>query len=305
MATKRPSSVLVDSIGLDFLLDNYVTLTDKLQAKKVIPRLIQEKILSINDKQEIIAHTTSQEKAQALLDKLINRGTCTPTLFVDVLRQSGQGHLADMLERKPNSKVVRTEGYEDMTDAQLRELEGRLKKVYREEVERHKGSTSLEGLMGYEMGDTKPRIHVPTSQGIELVYLEQQFRAGLLPFSWMVATMKTCHVGTAFAADWVKDKKVTSDFTQMYKLQLNKVRKNQKVIDIIFDQLLHDSKYEPSFSKESLWRYMEQTQEKILFVLEGLDRLDPFTSPEILQLIDKKLLPRASVIVTVAKAKSG
>ncbi|XP_019636372.1 PREDICTED: uncharacterized protein LOC109478980 [Branchiostoma belcheri] len=318
MATKRP--IRIFDINLeDFLLRHYVTLTKQLQVEAVMPYLIQEKILSIEDKQQILAHTTSQEKAQALLDKLITHHTCTPTLFVDVLRRSGHGHLADVLEGtehyhwallvgEPNGKVARTEGYKDMTDAQLEELEGRLRKVYTEEVKRHEGSTSLEGLMGYEMGNTKPRIHVPTSQGIELVYLEQELRAGLLrPFSnsWMIATMKTCHVGTALAADWVKDKKVTSDFTQVYKLQLNKVRKNQKVIDIIFDQLLHDSKYEPSFSKESLWRYMEQTQEKILFVLEGLDRLNPFTSPEILQLIDKKLLPRASVIVTVAKAKSG
>ncbi|KAI8496530.1 hypothetical protein Bbelb_258290 [Branchiostoma belcheri] len=109
-------------------------------------------------------------------------------------------------------------------------------------------------------------------------------------------------VGTAFAADWVGDKKFTSDYKQMYKLKLNKVRKNQRIIDIIFDQLLHDSKYEPSFSKASQWSHMEQTQEEILFVLEGLDRLNPFTSPEILQLIDKKLLPRATVIVTVAEA---
>ncbi|KAI8496531.1 hypothetical protein Bbelb_258300 [Branchiostoma belcheri] len=303
MATKRPSSVLVDSIGLEGLLGHYVTLTKQLQVEAVMPYLIQEKILSLEDKQQIMAHTTSQGQAQALLDKLITRDTCTLSLFVDVLRQSGQGHLADMcVEGEPNSKMARTEGYEDMTDAQLEELKGRLERVYREEVERYEGSTSLEGIVGYEMRHAKPKIHVPTNLGIQLVNFEQKVRAGTLKLFLCGGEETGLRVGTALAADWVGDKKVTSGFTQMYKLQLNKVRKDDTITDAIFDQLLHDPDYKPSFSKESLWRHMEQTQEEILFVLEGLDRLNPFTSPEILQLIDKKLLPRATVIVTVAEA---
>ncbi|CAH1249507.1 Hypp8623 [Branchiostoma lanceolatum] len=237
------------------------------------------------------------------------RGTCTPSMFVDILRRSGHGHLADMLEGKSNGKVARTEGYLDMTMSQLIELESRLDKVYTEEVERHEGNTSLEGLMGCEMDNASFRIHLPPKRVsfclpfVQLMIHGRRLVSSLL-LSYLVAEEEAGRqVGTALAADWVGDKKVTSDFKQMYKLKLNKVRKDDTITDAIFDQLLHDSSYKPSFSKEALWRHMEQTQEKILFVLEGLDRLSPFTSPEIMQLIDKKLLPRASVIVTVAEAK--
>eukprot|EP00058_Branchiostoma_floridae_P013180 XP_002598668.1 hypothetical protein BRAFLDRAFT_67069 [Branchiostoma floridae] len=274
---------------------NYVTLTKQLQAKAVIPHLIQEGILLREHREEILKCTTSQDMAQELLDKVMARGNCTDRLFVDVLRRSGHGHLADTLEG-PNSKVARTEGIRDMTDSQLDELRSRLQKVYREEAERHEGDTSLEGLTVHEMDHDNSRMSIGMRAGIDLVSWLQAWRSSF------VKEEAGRQVGTAFTADWVGDKKVTSDFKQVYKLKLNKVRKNQTIIGAIFDQLLHDPNYEPSFSKKSLWNYMEQTQEKILFVLEGLDRLNPFTSPEILQLIDKKLLPRATVIVTVAEA---
>ncbi|XP_066264100.1 uncharacterized protein [Branchiostoma lanceolatum] len=117
IAIKRPRSFLA-RLGLGrLLLNNCVTLIDKLQVKKVIPDLIQEGILSIENREEIMAHRTSQDRAQALLDKVIGRGACI--LFVDILRRSGQGNLADMLEGKPDSKVAITEGHRVMTDSQL------------------------------------------------------------------------------------------------------------------------------------------------------------------------------------------
>ncbi|XP_078620606.1 uncharacterized protein LOC144887322 isoform X2 [Branchiostoma floridae x Branchiostoma japonicum] len=268
---------------------------------------MQEGILQTEDKEEILKCTTSQDMAQELLDKVMVRGTCTELQFVDVLRQSGHGHLADMLEWKQNSKVARTEGIWDMTDSQFEELERRLQKVYREEAERHEGGTSLEGLMVHEMDHDNIRMSIGMRAGNIFVSSErfrrQLFVSRQLPPSIVVKEEASRQVGTALVADWVGDKTVTSDFEQVYKLKLNKVRKEDTITDAIFDQLLHDPNYKPSFSKESLWRRIEQTQEKILFVLEGLDRLNPFTSPEILQLVDKKLLPRATVIVTVAEAK--
>ncbi|XP_078597214.1 uncharacterized protein LOC144873587 [Branchiostoma floridae x Branchiostoma japonicum] len=300
--TKRPW-ILDQTPGLDsrdfqeLLLDNYVRLTNELQEEGVITHLIQERILSIADKEKIMANTTSHGRAQALVDKLITSGKCSASQFVDVLRRSGHDHLADMLEGKSNSKVARTEGYKDMTSSQFQELNLRLLNVYFEEAIQYKGDADLEEIMGCKMDNVTCSIKVE----------RMAFRKMLTPKGRQIISLvgedapgRT--VGTVLAADWVGNKTVTSKFNQMYKLDLNKVRKNQTITDAIFDQLLHDSNYEPSFSKEALWRHMEQTQKEILFVLEGLDRLSPFTSPEILQLIDGKLLPRATVVVTVAEA---
>ncbi|XP_078607443.1 uncharacterized protein LOC144879671 [Branchiostoma floridae x Branchiostoma japonicum] len=223
-----------------------------------------------------------------------------------------------MLVGGPNSKVARTEDPEQMSFVQLAELESRLKKVYKEEAERHKEDRSLEGLTGYQMGNGKPKIgavegisdgstndYITWTTFVNSDRLGERTLDSRKSHSLVIKEEANPQVGTALVADWVGDKEFTSDFQQLYKLKLNKVRKEETITDVIFDQLLHDADYKPSFSKEALWKYMEQTQEEILFVLEGLDRLSPFTSPEILQLIDKKLLPRATVIVTVSEANEG
>ncbi|XP_066264422.1 uncharacterized protein [Branchiostoma lanceolatum] len=131
-----------------FILDNYVTLTKQLQVKTMIPYLLQEGILWRNDREEILKCTTKQDRAEALLDKVMTRGACTQSMFVAVLRRSGHGHLADMLEGESNGMEAWTEGVRDMTDSQLDELKSRLRNVYKEEVERHERNTSFEGLMG-------------------------------------------------------------------------------------------------------------------------------------------------------------
>ncbi|XP_066264020.1 uncharacterized protein [Branchiostoma lanceolatum] len=111
-----------------------------------------------------------------------------------------------------------------MTGSQLDELESRLEKVYKEEAERHEGNTSLEGLMGYEMGDLDPIIQFPRAPfWLSIVESELSLRSC---HSLVIKEEADRQVGSALAADWVGDKKVTSDFKQMYKLKLNKVRKN-------------------------------------------------------------------------------
>ncbi|XP_077996888.1 NACHT, LRR and PYD domains-containing protein 3-like isoform X2 [Glandiceps talaboti] len=72
-----------------------------------------------------------------------------------------------------------------------------------------------------------------------------------------------------------------------------------KIIDTIFDQLLPEE-YQCKFSKTELWDMLLQNSHDVLFVLDGLDEIDPkvLSDSDIIKLIQGKTMYGCTVIVT-------
>ncbi|XP_019613615.1 PREDICTED: uncharacterized protein LOC109461677 [Branchiostoma belcheri] len=88
----------------NFLLDNYVDISNILDVKSVLPYLIQKRALTISDKERILHKVEEIDKAGELLDTLLRNGKCTPDIFIDALRQTDQTTLIDMLGPDPRYK---------------------------------------------------------------------------------------------------------------------------------------------------------------------------------------------------------
>eukprot|EP00058_Branchiostoma_floridae_P019956 XP_002605446.1 hypothetical protein BRAFLDRAFT_74261 [Branchiostoma floridae] len=81
----------------NFILDNYVDITEILDVKSVLRYLIRDRVLIIPDKERILSKDTQQDQAGELLDTLLRNGKCTPDIFIDALRQTDQTTLIDMV----------------------------------------------------------------------------------------------------------------------------------------------------------------------------------------------------------------
>ncbi|XP_078621047.1 caspase-2-like [Branchiostoma floridae x Branchiostoma japonicum] len=81
----------------DFIQQNYVNLTKKLDVKSVIPYLMQPEILLRSDKERILAKFTKEDQAGELLDILTHNGKCTVDVFINALEETKQTHLLDLL----------------------------------------------------------------------------------------------------------------------------------------------------------------------------------------------------------------
>eukprot|EP00058_Branchiostoma_floridae_P006394 XP_002591882.1 hypothetical protein BRAFLDRAFT_89399 [Branchiostoma floridae] len=83
---------------------NRVLLTKRLQVSSLFPHLIERGLLLIDEKEDINSKTTTQGKAEALLDLLSRQGKCTPDVFMEILKLGNHEHiviqLRDVLEKK-------------------------------------------------------------------------------------------------------------------------------------------------------------------------------------------------------------
>ncbi|XP_078621397.1 uncharacterized protein LOC144887854 isoform X2 [Branchiostoma floridae x Branchiostoma japonicum] len=93
MATKRGHHLNIE----DFIQQNYVNLTKKLEVKSVIPYLMQTEILLRSDKERILAKVTKEDQAGELLDILTHNGKCTVDVFIHALEETKQTRLLDLL----------------------------------------------------------------------------------------------------------------------------------------------------------------------------------------------------------------
>ncbi|XP_078600115.1 uncharacterized protein LOC144875160 [Branchiostoma floridae x Branchiostoma japonicum] len=77
---------------------NRVLLTKRLQVSSLFPHLIQRELLQIDEKEDINSKTTTQGKAEALLDLLSRQGKCTPDVFMEILKLGNHEHIIGQLE---------------------------------------------------------------------------------------------------------------------------------------------------------------------------------------------------------------
>ncbi|XP_078620608.1 2' cyclic ADP-D-ribose synthase AbTIR-like [Branchiostoma floridae x Branchiostoma japonicum] len=82
----------------DLIKDNYELLSKRLQVEKLIPQFIQRRLLDFPEKQVIMSKVTTPGKAEALLQLLSEKGTCTPGLFVEILKKGDHRHIVDHLQ---------------------------------------------------------------------------------------------------------------------------------------------------------------------------------------------------------------
>ncbi|XP_035692168.1 uncharacterized protein LOC118426726 isoform X4 [Branchiostoma floridae] len=79
---------------------NRVLLTKRLQVSSLFPHLIERGLLLIDEKEDINSKTTTQGKAEALLDLLSRQGKCTPDVFMEILKLGNHEHIVGLLERR-------------------------------------------------------------------------------------------------------------------------------------------------------------------------------------------------------------
>ena len=84
----------------DVLRAHRVVITDNLQERRVVEQLFAEGVLDQTDREEIHAETSRFGKCCLLLDKLPRKGPNAFESFLQALRLSGQGFLADKLSGK-------------------------------------------------------------------------------------------------------------------------------------------------------------------------------------------------------------
>ena len=84
----------------DVLTAHRVVIADNLQERRVIEQLFTEGVLDQTDREEIHAETSRFGKCCLLLDKLPRKGPNAFESFLQALRLSGQGFLADKLSGK-------------------------------------------------------------------------------------------------------------------------------------------------------------------------------------------------------------
>ncbi|XP_078611060.1 uncharacterized protein LOC144881704 [Branchiostoma floridae x Branchiostoma japonicum] len=84
----------------DLIKDNYVLLWKRLQVEKLIPYFIQKRLLDFPDKQVIMSNATTPGRAEALLQLLSDRATCTPEVFVEILKEGDHQNIVDELKKK-------------------------------------------------------------------------------------------------------------------------------------------------------------------------------------------------------------
>eukprot|EP00058_Branchiostoma_floridae_P002759 XP_002588247.1 hypothetical protein BRAFLDRAFT_86694 [Branchiostoma floridae] len=90
----------------DLIRDNYVRLSERLQVEKLIPQFIQKRLLDFADQQVIMSKVTTQSKAETLLQLLSEKGTCTPEVFVEILKKGDHRHVVDRLKRTSTQKPM-------------------------------------------------------------------------------------------------------------------------------------------------------------------------------------------------------
>ena len=84
----------------DVLRAHRVVIADNLQERRVVEQLFAEGVLDQTDREEIHAETSRFGKCCLLLDKLPRKGPNAFESFLQALRLSGQGFLADKLSGK-------------------------------------------------------------------------------------------------------------------------------------------------------------------------------------------------------------
>ena len=79
-------------------------LVENIQVEYICTELLQEGIFTTSELDDIKAQRTPREKVEKLLDILPRKSDEAYLKFIEVLRQTGQEHVADLLE--PRNVII-------------------------------------------------------------------------------------------------------------------------------------------------------------------------------------------------------
>ncbi|KAI8497920.1 2'-5'-oligoadenylate synthetase [Branchiostoma belcheri] len=144
----------------DFIVDNYVNLTARLDVKSVLPYLIQDRVLTFADKQRILHKDTGQDQAEELLDTISHTGKCTPKLFMKILEETHQTALIDSLKPVTTEKWALLD-VERLTDLNI--LPAKLQLEFVQEA-KHRLLRKADKLFDHRTLKDKKRLKQATRQ---------------------------------------------------------------------------------------------------------------------------------------------
>ena len=81
----------------DVLRKRRIQISSNMNAEKVVERLYSQRILDMDDRELILAETTTNGKGLKLLDLLPRRRPEAFDVFLQALRECGCGHLANTI----------------------------------------------------------------------------------------------------------------------------------------------------------------------------------------------------------------
>eukprot|EP00058_Branchiostoma_floridae_P016546 XP_002602034.1 hypothetical protein BRAFLDRAFT_82623 [Branchiostoma floridae] len=301
----KPTTAVIHSNSAetidDLIRNNYTFLTKRLQVEKLIPHFIEKRLLDFpEDKQVAMSKTTTPAKAEALLELLTQKGTCTPEEFVEILKKGDHQHVADQLKRTSSHR--RPEAVDDVIDC--------LKDLYATEYAHVRPLPWCEDL-NLHLGEVYTDLQLQQRDGRgcfqdtdSIVSLADIYKARTGLDSQVSSAVRKVRVEgdpgigkscscQKLAYDWSCGK--LDRFQVVFFLEMRHLA--GKVKDEIFEQLLpKDSKTTP----DQLWSYIQENQDDVLFILDGLDELSQAAREvtDVVDLIQGKILRNCHVLVT-------
>ena len=91
------SAIIMESKHREILKSNRVYLLDNLQPNAMVDHLMESKLLSEDDLEELRSERKTKEKIRFLLDKIPRKGPDAFDKFIDVLKKTDQEYIANKL----------------------------------------------------------------------------------------------------------------------------------------------------------------------------------------------------------------
>ncbi|XP_078572110.1 uncharacterized protein LOC144859379 [Branchiostoma floridae x Branchiostoma japonicum] len=292
----------------DLIRNNYTLLRKRLQVEKLIPYFIERRLLDFpEDKQVAMSKTTTQGKAEALLELLTQKGTCTPEEFVEILKKGDHQHVADQLKRTSTHSET-TKGPSNVADDVIACLKDLYATEYAhvrplpwcEDLNLHLGEvyTNLQlqqrnGRGRFQGTDTIVSLaDIYNTRAVEDSQVNVGSTVRKIRVEGDPGIGKSCSC-QKLAYDWSCGK--LDRFKVVFFLEMRHLA--GKIRDEIIEQLLpKDTKTTP----DQLWSYIQENQDDVLFILDGLDELSQAAREvtDVVDLIQGKILRNCHVLVT-------
>ncbi|XP_035698662.1 NLR family CARD domain-containing protein 4-like [Branchiostoma floridae] len=292
----------------DLIRNNYTLLRKRLQVEKLIPHFIVRRLLDFpEDKQVTMSKTTTPDKAEALLELLTQKGTCTPEEFVEILKKGDHRHVADQLKRTSTESKT-TKRPSDVADDVIACLKDLYATEYAhvrplpwcEDLNLHLGEvyTNLQLQRRDDRGHFQETDTIVSLADIYNTRADEGSQGNVRSGVRKIRVEGDPGIGKScscqkLAYDWSCGK--LDRFKVVFFLEMRHL--TGKVKDEIFEQLLpKDTKTTPG----QLWSYIQENQDDVLFILDGLDELSQTAREvtDVVDLIQGKILRNCHVLAT-------
>lgn len=298
---------------------NYTTLIEDLQVEYfVLDYLFQQGILTLDDKERIMAEVTHQDQAKKLLDMLVRSDSPSAyTEFCVALKQDYDY----LLERLQNTEVSEQD---IITYTANFVNQNEVFKAVRAELSQHyvEMFTRPDPIPWNEdMNITLPNVYTELKIMNKNTYdryltgpldLNDIFTTLPLPGSTRVpktvmidgvAGMGKTTLCYKMAYDWTDPN--TKNSVRKFGLVLMAELQHILTTDASFEDSLYDILFPADFkySKEDVIQCIHENEQDILLILDGFTESNPTVQSQVLKILQGKLLHKISVMITARPSK--